>query len=73
MDKMEMWVFGVGLEVIVFGKQLLSLFEEISEGLKGKFIFELRFEDEKVFFRRIFYRDSIVGVEVQYIRFVGEL
>lgn len=73
MDKMEMWVPGVGLEVTASGKQFLSLPEEISEGLKGKFTLELRLEDEKAFSRRILHRDSTAGAEAQYIRSVGEL
>lgn len=44
MDKMEMWVPGVGLEVSASEKMFLSLPEEIREGLRGKFTLELRLE-----------------------------
>lgn len=53
MDKMEMWVPGVGLEVSASEKMFLSLPEEIREGLRGKFTLELRLE------KGVFWEDTL--------------
>lgn len=55
MDKMEMWVPGVGMEVSASEKMFLSLPEEIREGLRGKFTLELRLE------KGVFWEDICAG------------